>query len=92
MVKRDPVLSSIGYLWIFLDGIALTPKSPTDWYWTENGDKISFEMPWLDKQPDTYANNEWYLSIGRFGIDGPIGFNDISGRDFFHNFLCQKYI
>lgn len=92
MVRRDSLLSAIDFLWIFLDGIALTQKSPTDWYWTENGEKISFSMPWLSGQPDTAGNAEWYLSIGRFTKEGTLGFNDIPGRDFVNTFMCQKYI
>ncbi|XP_070500524.1 macrophage mannose receptor 1-like [Chironomus tepperi] len=92
MVKHNQHLASIDYLFIFLDGIALSQKSTTNWYWTESGEKIGFSIPWLPGQPDTAGNTEYYLSIGRFNKDGQIGFNDVPAKDFINNFLCQRYI
>ena len=93
MIRNNAQLGSIdSHLWVFIDGIALTPRSTTDWYWTGTGEKTDFAMSWLPGQPDTAGNAEYYLSIGRFKKDGTLGFNDIPGRDHLNKFLCQKHL
>ena len=92
MVRRDSKLAEIDFLWMFLDGIALSPKSKTDWYWTETGEKIGFTIPWPPTQPDTADGNEFYLSFGRFTKEGTLAFNDLPGKKFMNSFLCQKFI
>lgn len=92
MINRNPDLGVRDNLWVYIDGIGLTLRSPIDWYWTESGDKIDFAMPWLTGQPDTAGGAEWFLSIGKYTKDTQIGFNDIPGTNFVNAFLCQKFI
>ena len=95
MVTANADLGKRDNLWIFIDGVTLTARSPTDWYWTETGDKIDFVMPWLPTEPDNGAGGalEWFLSIGRHTVASePVAFNDIPGTNFYNTFLCQKNI
>ncbi|KAL7041039.1 hypothetical protein ACKWTF_000594 [Chironomus riparius] len=92
MVEKNIDLGTRDNLWVFIDGTTLTPRSPTDWYWTDTGDKIDFLMPWLPTQPDTNSYREFFLSIGRHKKTQRVGFNDIPGTNFYNTFLCQKYV
>jgi hypothetical protein len=92
MINRNADLGVRDNLWVYIDGMGLTPRTSTDWYWSESGNKIDFTMPWLTGQPDTAGGAEWFLSIGKYTKDTQIGFNDIPGTGFVNAFLCQKYI
>lgn len=90
VVDRNPDLGPRDNLWIFINGIAMSARSPTDWYWVDSGEKIDFVMPWLPTQPDTNGGIEWYLSIGKHKKEQRTGFNDIPGSNFVNTFLCQR--
>jgi len=62
--------------YVFVDGITLTPKSPTDWYWTNSGEKIPYTIQWNKGEPNNYSNNENCLSIGRRIRNDTLGFSD----------------
>jgi hypothetical protein len=83
MSKRNE--SSTAHIWYHIDGMTLTPFSPTDWYWTNSGNKVSFLMPWAYNQPDFYGGTEYCLSI--FPNEG---FNDIPCDSSVESFFCQR--
>ena len=81
--------------YLHVDGITKTPKSYDDWYFTKNGRKIQFEMPWLEGEPNCGSNIEYCLSVGKKSSEDVIKFNDsicYSTRNNFHfnSFVCQK--
>ncbi|KAL7013239.1 hypothetical protein ACKWTF_015287 [Chironomus riparius] len=76
--------------WIFIDGIELTPKSTTDWYWTKNGQKISFLIPWGPVQPDNWQGNERCFSIGKRDAGDRFGYNDHACSNVNLPFICQR--
>lgn len=51
--------------YVHIGGIARTGKSKTDWYWVNSKSKVSYDMPWMDHQPDNYGNNEMCMSLAR---------------------------
>jgi hypothetical protein len=76
--------------YVHIDGIAMSPKSAKDWYWTNSGMRISYEMPWAPKKLDFTQQLEWCLSLGPTGV---YKFNDIrcngeNGEE--RSFICQK--
>ena len=76
--------------WIFIDGMTLTPKSTTDWYWTESGEKISFSIRWASDQPDNWRGNEKCFSIGKRYPNDKFGFNDHACSNVNLPFICQR--
>jgi len=90
LVDMNADLGPRDNLWIFIDGVTLAARSPTEWYWSGTGEKIDFAMPWLPTQPDTNGGIEWFLSIGKHKKEQRTGFNDIPGNNFVNTFLCQK--
>jgi hypothetical protein len=77
-------LSKISGFGGFIDGMTLTLKSPTDWYWTKSGKKLSFALPWRSGEPNNYNNvNEACLVLSG------TGFNDAPCSNIY-SFLCQK--
>jgi len=79
------------FKYVFVDGIALTPKSPTDWYWTNSGEKIPYTFQWAKGEPND-SNNENCLSIGRGSRNDTLGFNDHKCDSVSTNFVCQKTV
>lgn len=91
--KLNKNFNSVFYLHV--DGITKTPKSLDDWYFTKNGQKIPFQMPWLTGEPNCANNAEYCLSIGKKSSEDLLQFNDsicYSSRSFYHfnSFVCQK--
>lgn len=76
--------------YFFIDGTSLNGvKSTTDWYWTKNGKKISYPMPWLPSEPNNTGNIEYCLTFIKKSINEDFGFNDGSCLAVI-KFLCQK--
>ncbi|CAG9805261.1 unnamed protein product [Chironomus riparius] len=75
---------NLGSEYFYVDAIALTLKSPTDWYWTKSGKKLSFALPWGAGEPNNYNNlNETCLALSS------IGFVDLRCT-LSRLFVCQK--
>ena len=73
----------------YIDGMTLTPNSTTDWYWTKNGEKISFSIPWQPDEPNFDSNVEYCLSVWIQDIK-VIGFNDGQCQNIEWPFICQR--
>jgi len=81
-------LSSIG---IYVDAMSLTVKSPSDWYWTKSGQKLTFTLPWIPGEPNNHNNmNEVCLSFTKISISSKFGFNDAPCSPASYTFLCQR--
>ena len=81
--------------YLHVDGFTKTPKSTDEWYFTKNGKKISFEMPWLNEEPNFGQRIEYCLSVGKKSSDELLKFNDSicynSRKNYhFNSFVCQK--
>jgi hypothetical protein len=76
--------------WTFINGMTLTPKSRTDWYWVDSGRKVSYTMQWWRAdQPDFYQNSQWCLALGPMSLN-MFQFDDVSCNESPQKFLCQK--
>lgn len=84
-VQRNPTL--VFNLHFFVDGMTLSSKSKTDWYFSVTGKKFPYTMPWTGGQPDNAGNNEKCLSMH----PSPRSFNDLP-CNMEAPFLCQKKI
>lgn len=77
--------------WTYIGGLTTVGGSRTEWYWVDNGKKLSFELNFAAGQPDNAGNNELCLSIGNLGIaTGNFFFNDnpcYGWRPY--RFICQ---
>lgn len=69
--------------------MSLTPKSTTDWYWTDTGRKINFPIQWQSGQPDNNNNSEFCFSILKTSINQKFGYNDQNCATY-NPFICQK--
>ena len=65
----------------------MTSKSQKDWYWTNSGKKVNYEMSWAPKKLDFKYNSEWCLSLGPANV---YKFNDIRCQDQNLSFICQQ--
>lgn len=76
--------------WTHIDGITTEGRSTDQWYWSQTGEKIKFNMTWRAAQPDFSHNRQWCLSLGPKSAK-QFYFDDI---DCFHHheekFLCEK--
>lgn len=74
--------------YIHIGGVAAASRSKNNWYWTDNNERVSYELPWQNGQPDFYNNDEWCLSLATG--DG-FKFNDIDcyGRSK-ERFICES--
>jgi len=71
-----------------IGGMASVGKSNTDWYWVTTNQKVSYNMPWHNGQPDHYGNNEWCLTLAK---DSRFKFNDINCfGSWEEKFICQS--
>ena len=84
--------NSNNYRYAFVDGISLTPKSPTDWYWTNSGEKVPYNLLWAKGEPNHANTNEICLSIGNGIKTDPLGFNDHGCDAALEHFICQKTV
>lgn len=71
---------------VLIDGLAMQKMSKSDWYWTNSGKKINYEMEWAPNQPNFQKQNQWCLSLDNSNYK----FNDIKCYDDNHTFMCQK--
>jgi len=69
----------------YVDAIALTLKSPTDWYWTKSGKKLSFALPWYPGEPNNHNNLNEACLLFHNG-----GFNDAPYSFTIYSFVCQR--
>jgi len=89
LTMADNCKHFVGDVSVHVDGTTLTPKSPTDWYWTRNGAKISYPIPWDVGQPNNGDNKQFCLSIYRASSNKYFGFNDFNCSAAFF-FACQR--
>ena len=85
LANHGNIASHFTSVFTFVDAMALTVKSTTDWYWTKLGNKLSFALPWKTGEPNNSNNlNEVCLSFRRDGFnDGPCNATTYA-------FLCQR--
>jgi len=78
--------------YFYIDGYTTSGPSKTDWYWTRNGNKIMYPIPWAPYEPTYGDYNEHCLSIGKNRLDLDWGFNDIHCQNQEKNFIfiCQR--
>jgi len=69
-------LRTLTSVWLYIDGVSLSTNSPTDWYWTKLGEKVSYSIPWRPGTPDNNAGSEYCLTIGKGSINEQFGFDD----------------
>ena len=82
--KNNEFIKSLGSPYIHVDGMTQTPHSPTEWYWTNSGRKVSFRIPWQNGQPD-FDGDEYCLSVV-----ANEGFNDLPCETYIGSFICQR--
>jgi hypothetical protein len=77
--------------WVFVDGMSLSSKSPTDWYYTRTGNKIPFTMKWAMNGNSSFLDDaggiERCLTMGPQDV---YDFNDHQCNDIHFTFLCEK--
>ena len=78
MLDNDSFLRAKGAAWIYIDAVGLTLKSPTDWYWSNTGKKISYAIPWRTGNPNNIGGSEYCIGIYRSGIAERFGFDDVT--------------
>ncbi|XP_070490806.1 CD209 antigen-like protein E [Chironomus tepperi] len=73
--------------YVFVDGTTTVLGSPTEWYWTNKGErKIAYALPWDRGEPNN-AGIESCLTVIKHG---KIGFNDLSCWTNPKYFICQR--
>lgn len=74
------------------DGMAVTPRltNKDNWFWTNSGKKVSYDLPWTGTQPDFARGTEYCLTIGRVGGNDTLGFNDYTCVNGIIHFICQN--
>jgi hypothetical protein len=80
MVKNNEALIVGNKTGVLVDGVTIVPKSTTEWFYTTNGKKIAFDIPFRSGEPNNHLNrNEFCLVIVDTGDDFlPYRFNDFS--------------
>lgn len=92
--RKFPALSKLGpKQFLSVDGMTKITKSKTEWFYTKNGMKVPFSMPWLRDEPS--GGIETCLSIGKKKGNNTLGFNDVpcgnlDGTSLRNGFVCQK--
>ncbi|KAL7036600.1 hypothetical protein ACKWTF_008859 [Chironomus riparius] len=88
IIDNNSYLRTISDTFFWIDGISLTPKSKTDWYWTKSGKKLTFSLPWALNQPDFLRVDEFCLALGK-SSNQKFGFHDgICSASI--SFVCQR--
>lgn len=72
-----------------IDATTLTSKSPTDWYWSQTGKKVSFQIPWFPGEPG--GAPEFCLGICRASSTIKFGYHDIPCDTWVYRFVCQRF-
>jgi hypothetical protein len=74
----------------FVNGMTLTPRSPTDWYWMSTGEKAQYSLDWGTKELNFGNNDEWCLCIGpKSGKNPKLADVDCTGETK-RAFICEK--
>jgi len=74
---------------VIVDGMTLTPRSITDWYWTRTGEKIHFTLPWRKNEPSFQGDIEYCMSLFLHEAHD-LGFNDIRCQNEALPYICQR--
>ena len=85
------ITANFEHHYVLVDGIALTQESPTDWYWTNSGKKIPYDIEWADGEPNYYEAEERCLSIGIGNKKKYLGFNDYQCWSDTIPFICETF-
>lgn len=77
--------------WVHIGGMALTPKSPNDWYWVTTGEKVDYDLPWHPDEPNYINPKQMCLALytSEFLLDDVNCYGSDEGGD---KFICQKII
>jgi hypothetical protein len=86
---------SIIFKYLLVDGMTTSIKSKTEWFYTVNGQKISFDIPWEKGEPNDLNNGEYCMMLAESGESYlPYRFGDIScglpNSSTTSQVLCQK--
>ena len=92
MCEKSSDIPSSGKFFYLTDGMTVTPRSSKkdNWFWTNSGKKISYDLPWTGIQPDFARGIEYCLTVGRVAANDTIGFNDYTCVNGMTHFICQK--
>lgn len=74
--------------WTHIGGITSHPRSKTEWYWIESGEKLNFGLKWGAGQPDLFIPSELCLSLGKEHDN--FFYNDIACYGYPAKFICQS--
>ncbi|XP_070491061.1 macrophage mannose receptor 1-like [Chironomus tepperi] len=85
LVKVDHISSTEAHI----DGMATVSKSQTDWYWTNSGVKIPYQLLWKAGEPNNARGDEFCLAVNKFD-DNSFGMNDYPCSDLPARFICQE--
>jgi len=88
IINNNSYLRTLSGTYLWADGISLTPKSKTDWYWTKSGKKLTFPLPWALNQPDFLRVDEYCLALGKYN-NSNFEFHD-GICSLFISFVCQR--
>lgn len=71
-----------------IGGMTSVGRSRTNWYWVTTNQKISYNMPWHNGQPEFKDNIEWCLTLTKSSGK----YNDIPCYgSWAEAFICQSY-
>jgi len=76
MTESNSHLKILNNALIWVDAVALAPKTTTNWFWMGSGKKVSFSIPWTFGQPEYGRSDELCLSYGKLSINQKFGFHD----------------
>ncbi|KAL7036616.1 hypothetical protein ACKWTF_008873 [Chironomus riparius] len=78
-----------GYFWT--DGMTVTPKSKTEWFWAKTGKKVSFPISWYPSEPNNGFDNvyEYCFVIFKHHLNENFLFGDANCNGNM-NTACQK--
>jgi len=89
IAKENQFIKTNAHPYVIIDGMTLTPRSTTDWYWTRTGERIYFTLPWRVGEPNFADGVEYCMSLilqEQFNI----GFNDFRCQNIGDPFICQR--
>jgi hypothetical protein len=90
MVDIHPYFKIYNHANFYMDGIASTLKSKTEWYWSSNGQKVSFAIPWRSGQPDNANGTEYCFGFSRLSANQNFGYSDFNCRGFNPLCTCER--
>lgn len=75
---------------VHVGAMAGTGRSTTDWYWVNSNSRVSYDLPWMDNQPDFYGNVEICMCLGSYK---QFRVNDISCYGSWEStFICESKV